>query len=809
MSPVYMSTHHSSAGHHSLSGQHVPVIATRSERVAQRSGVLGFFGSVAAFLKRDQRGKFIVLMFLTSIALSCVVGAWNEPFHFRISEVTERAIVSKTAFSVFSPDQTDAEIQNARSTAPHVFVNDPQQLIQLRESLWNTLTVLSRVNTYDELEEQDKLRWLQFLRQDGRGETPENLDVEAAFANFIVHFKNEFIISEDDSESLQTKLLNIFMPFETRGILIQLPEFGQGSRDRILVYLKQNPSDETVEYRVSEVLLRDGTIWKIALRLEIKSSLLCDLLFNWISPQIPETLREDQVTTIAVANEAAEKVKRVFVEYAQGQLLVSAGKPLQRHDIKLLHAEYKELLRTQTTTQQFVRFVSTSSVYFLALTIIISLAFRAERRRPQTPTAFFCLMLGIIVTVAIAQCSHSSAFTSADWEILPLMLFVMFVSIVYSWKLATILSIFLTTVIVCGSGASLDLFIILLGTSVATAVQLDRLRSREKLVVVSIISGFAAFFLTITQGLQVEYLFDKQFYVVATINFLWAILAGLLMTGMLPFLEKQLDILTDMSLLELGDVSHPLIQQLIKAAPATYGHCTQVGVIAETAADAINARGLLTRVGAYFHDIGKIMKPEYFSENQGGINNVHDTIEPQLSTYVLIAHVKDGVDMARQYHLPKPLIDLIEQHHGTSLISFFYGRATKGGTEEVEESTYRYPGPKPQTKEAAILMIADTCESACRSMGTGVPPNKVEAKIRALVKHKLDDGQFDDCGLTLNQLKIVEKSVINSIVAAMHGRIQYPEGSAKHVHHRDNDFAQPDARSDMDTIGIYRAERMG
>ena len=812
MNPVYMSTHHSSAGHQSFPGHHAPVIATRSERVAQRSGVLGFFGSVAAFLKRGQRGKFIVLMFLTAIALSCVVGAWNEPFPFRINAVTERAIVSKTAFSVFSPDQTDAEIQNARSTAPHVFVNDPQQLIRLREALWNTLTVFSRVNTYDELEEQDKNRWLRFLRQDEREDTPDNLEAEVAFANFIVHFKNEFINSEGDSDTLQTKLLNIFMPFETRGILIQLPEFEQGSRDRILVYLKQNTSDETVEHKVSEVLLDDGTMWKVALRLEIESSLLCDFLFNWIYPQIPETLREDRSATVAVANEAADKVKRVFVEYALGQPLVSAGKSLQRHDINLLRAEHKELLRTQTKTKQLVRFVSVSGVYFLALTIMISLVFRAERRRPQTPAAFFGLMLGIIVTVAIAQCAHSSAFTSADWEILPLMLFVMFVSIIYSWKLATILSIFLTTVIVFGSGAHLDLFIILLGTSVTTAVQLDRLRSREKLVVVSIVSGFAAFFLTVTQGLQAECLFVKQLYIVAAINFLWAILAGLLMTGMLPFLEKQFDILTDMSLLELGDVSHPLIQQLIKMAPATYGHCTQVGVIAETAADAINARGLLTRVGAYFHDIGKIMKPEYFSENQGGINNVHDTIEPQLSTIVLIAQVKDGVDMARQYHLPKPLIDLIEQHHGTSLISFFYGRATKGGTEEVEESTYRYPGPKPQTKEAAILMIADTCESACRSMGVGVPPNKVEAKIRALVKHKLDDGQFDDSGLTLNQLKIVEKSVTNSIVAAMHGRIQYPDGATKHVPHvphRDSDGSQSEIRSDMDTIGIYRAERMG
>jgi membrane-associated HD superfamily phosphohydrolase len=161
------------------------------------------------------------------------------------------------------------------------------------------------------------------------------------------------------------------------------------------------------------------------------------------------------------------------------------------------------------------------------------------------------------------------------------------------------------------------------------------------------------------------------------------------------------------------------------------------------------------------------------------LDNIHDHIEPQVSTIVLIAHVKDGIDLARQHRLPKPLIDLIEQHHGTSLVSFFYGRAAKGNKDEsakqVEESTYRYPGPKPQTKEAAILMIADTCESACRSMGTAATPGKIENRVHVLIKQKLDDGQFDDSGLTLRELKIIENSVIKSIIAAMHGRIKYPD----------------------------------
>lgn len=718
-------------------------------------------------------------MIFTAIALGCAISAWNEPFRFRINRITDRAIVCNATFSVSSPEQKNAEIYSARLNSPHVFVNNAKPLVQLRAALWNTIAVLVAVNSYDELSEQEKLMWLDFLHPSGQETMPTDIDVRAAFAVFAAYFKDD-----SDLSGLRLALNRAFMPFENSGVLMRLP-FGpeRGSQDKVSVYRAEHTPDRTVEYKVSEVLFRDGAALRETLHKEMKSPLLGDQLFNWIYPKFPETLKEDLHTTTKIEAESVAAVGDVRVEYIPGQFLVGAGVPLQQNDINLLRAEYQASLQNQTKTERFCRFLAVCSVFATTLVIMISLVFRMERRRPHTPHAFFFLMLGMIVTVAAAQCIPQFVVIRAEWEILPLMLFAMLISIIYSWELATILSIFLTIVIVCGNGGGVHLFIMLLCTSVATTVQLGRLRSRSKLFIVGAIAGLAAFFLTIALGIQGDRFVGAQLYTDAAINFLWAILAGLLMTGILPFVEKQFDILTDMSLLELGDVSHPLMRTLIKVAPATYGHCMQVGAIAETAAEAIHARELFTRVGAYFHDIGKIMKPEYFSENQVNSGNVHDTIEPQISTIVLVAHVKDGVDLARQYHLPKPLIDLIEQHHGTSLASFFYGRATKGGKEEVEESTFRYPGPKPKTKEAAILMIADTCESACRSMGVGIPPNKIEGKVHALIKQKLDDGQFDDSGLTLNELKVIEKSVIGSIVAAMHGRIQYPESAGKQEHH--------------------------
>ena len=769
-----MAVHHTSAGY---SG-----IMTRSERVAQRSAGKGFFATTAAYLKRDHRGKFFVLIFFASIAFSCIIDAWNPPFRYRIHSVADRAIICNAPFSVFSPELTSLEKDRARMTAPRVFVNDPQPFVQLRETLVrNTIAELVRANTYDELSEQDKRTWMELFDTGRQEDMPDDSEIRAAFGDFVSYFKDEA-----NFNIFHARVNRIVERFEERGVLAQSLV---GPEQRILIYKKHiETPDQAIEYNASEVLIWDGTALRDALRQELGNQrfgnfLFYDLVFNWIYPdKIPVTLTEDLHATAQVVEETVENVKDVMIDYAQGQHLINAGTALQPGDIHLLLAEYAASLGHRTKTTQFSRFVAVVSVFFVFFVAMMALVIRLEHRRPHTPQAFFWLLLGMIATVATSQYIQPAIAVYAEWEILPLMLFVMFVATIYSWELAAVLAIFLTIIIVSGNGEDIELFVVLSGTSVATAAQLGRLRSREQLVIVSAVAGLVAFFLTMALGIQDNRLLDSQLLTDAAINFIWAFSAGLLMTGILPLVERHFGVLTDMRLRELGDVSHPLIQELMRVAPATYEHCMQVGSIAETAAEAIHTRSLLTRVGAHFHDIGKIMKPEYYSENQGGKGNVHDTLGPQLSTIVLIAHVKDGVDMARRYHLPKPLVDLIEQHHGTSLISFFYSRATKGGTEDVEESTFRYPGPKPQMKEAAVLMIADVCESACRSMGAGVQPNKIEAKVRALIKLKLDDGQFDDSGLTLKELKIIEKSVTNSIIAAMHGRVQYPEATEKQEH---------------------------
>jgi putative nucleotidyltransferase with HDIG domain len=242
--------------------------------------------------------------------------------------------------------------------------------------------------------------------------------------------------------------------------------------------------------------------------------------------------------------------------------------------------------------------------------------------------------------------------------------------------------------------------------------------------------------------------------------------------GVLPYLENIFGITTSIKLLELANPSQPLLKKLMTEAPGTYHHCIMVGNLGEAAAEAIGANGLEVRLGAYYHDIGKLKRPYFFAENQFSGNNPHNNMTPQLSTLIITSHVKDGIEMAKEAKLPPIIIQMIAQHHGDSLVSFFYSKA-KETDPQAKERDYRYEQPKPQTKEAAILMMADTVEAAVRSKKNATP-GQIEGFIRTLIKGKLNDGQFDECELTFRDLELIAEAFTRVINGIYHKRIEYP-----------------------------------
>lgn len=263
------------------------------------------------------------------------------------------------------------------------------------------------------------------------------------------------------------------------------------------------------------------------------------------------------------------------------------------------------------------------------------------------------------------------------------------------------------------------------------------------------------------------------------------VFSAVLTIGILPYLESAFGITSSVKLLELANPGHPLLKRLLIEAPGTYHHSILVGNLAEAAADAVGGDSLLVRVGAYYHDIGKLRRPYFFIENQLSMENPHDKLTPNLSTLIITSHTEDGAELAHEHKLPKPVVDLITQHHGTSLVSFFFGLALENDKNEktINEEDFRYSGPKPQTKEAALVMMADSVEAAVRALQKPTP-GRIEGLVRRVIKEKLHDGQLDECDLTFKDLDIIANAFVRVLSGIFHNRVEYPETVIKEIERR-------------------------
>ena len=529
---------------------------------------------------------------------------------------------------------------------------------------------------------------------------------------------------------------------------------------------------------IDQVLIKNRlAALKDALDVQL-SETLARHTFAWFSvkDRLKETLTYDRQETEIAATQAASEIEPVVTEYGVGQILADGGTPLSQESVILLEKEHAEMA-TQTS---FARKASLSFSHFGMYAAIFSLCgFYSIFRKREVLTNKQSLLRVLCLAVVTLLLCRFAAGTFSETVLIPLLLFSMTVVIAYDQEVALLLSTVTALIVVVSLGLGMKEFAIYVSAMATAVLCLRHVRGRTKLIYVGMVTAVVAAATALGAATLQDPMNGYSILVSAAWYGFFSVVAGLLMTGLLPFIETLFDIQTELSLLELSDVSHPLLQELVRRAPGTYHHTMNVASIAEAAAEAIDANGLLVRVGAYFHDIGKMLKPGYFIENQGDGGNRHESLLPAMSTLVIIAHVKDGADLARQHNLPNSLVDFIMQHHGTTLVEYFYNRASEESkadpdSGEVDEHSYRYPGPKPQTKEAAVLMLSDTVESACRSL-TDPTPSRIENLVHDLGMKKLLDGQFDECDLTLSELNKIEVSLIKSLAAVYHARIKYPD----------------------------------
>lgn len=333
----------------------------------------------------------------------------------------------------------------------------------------------------------------------------------------------------------------------------------------------------------------------------------------------------------------------------------------------------------------------------------------------------------------------------------------------------------LATSVACSSLSNMpfQLCLLFLISGIVSIILVNEARKRSTIIRAGFITGAIqvislVFIEHLWIGLPERYL----------ILFLNGIVSSMIVLGVLPLFEYLFKTFTNISLLELADFHHPLLQRLILEAPGTYHHSLMVGNLCENACNVVGANALLARIGAYYHDIGKLSKPEYFSENQSVKESKHDTLSPAMSKLIIMNHVKEGEEIAKKYRLNPALIDFIQQHHGTGLVYYFYRRALENMEEnqEIKEEVYRYPGPKPNTKETAIVLLADSVEAATRSLREP-SPGKIEEMVHKVINNKFIEGQLDACDLTLKDLERISAVFIRILSGIYHSRVTYPEES--------------------------------
>lgn len=499
---------------------------------------------------------------------------------------------------------------------------------------------------------------------------------------------------------------------------------------------------------------------------------------------VRRTLRPTYVFDEAATRDAQDRAAAVVPDRA-GNVVVRSGQIIKQRgevtlrDLQIFRDENKAYL---ASLGEAARWQADLGIAGMLLVVVVVCSAYVTRYQPRIVrnhargAALAGLMFGMLLIAQLAAVPTRPVFV---FGIAPTILVAMITAIAYERRFALGLALFHAVLATMLLRQGLDFFCVLLtGVAISTSM-LNEVRTRGKLIEVGLTTAMAMGLVTI--AMQTGILGSPQPLSSVLSDAMHAGLSGLavgfIVLGILPFIEKAFRITTGMTLLELADASHPLQRRLATEAPGTYNHSLQVANLAEAAAEAIGANALMARVGALYHDIGKVRKAEFFCENQADGVNRHMSLSPDVSFLIILNHIKDGLDLAREHSLPTALFPFIQGHHGTTLVEYFYYQARQSqqdkAAQAIKESAFRYPGPKPRSREVAIVMLCDTCESACRSI-TDLSAGKIEAVTHELVLKRLLDGQLSECDLSMRELAVVEHTIARTLLSIHHGRVAYP-----------------------------------
>lgn len=754
-----------------------PVTRGRSRRkLAVRRKALSF-GELVMLLTRSPEIGWAIAIGAVFVVAATSLMAWSsaQPLHAP-NQPARETVLARVAVEVVDQSRTAFEQDAARQRVPRVYTPDEALIRQAVTTLRSLPGIVGDADSIDAISRDDRQRFAinaDAFRVLKTAAGPDGQPTDA-WSSWVVEFGQllrRHPLLDDATARMQAQSVADL-------VQLSLPE----GPTRVAAPAAINRDDpEALASRVDE--LAERSRFPEAVRRCVTA-----IVRSLEGP----TFRFDAATTTALEDSAEASVQPVVTTTPAGSLIFRRGEPVTQTQISVFQEEAARFATEGPVWSRWLRVLGLlACAGSVAVGIAGYIALYAQRisRNPQRMAA-----LGGLLLVGLAV-SAFGVVSGPDLRALALLgppVFVAaLIAIAYEGRLALAMGSMVSLLIAVALREPAPILVAMISGVAVAAWQLSELRERRSLIRAGLTIGISLAGAFVGASLVSRAPGIAPRWDLIALGGMWAAFAGVLVMGLtlfiLPAIERAFDITTGMTLIELRDPKQPLLRELQRRAPGTYNHSLNVASISEQAAEAIGADSLLTYAGVLYHDIGKMNKPEYFVENQSGGPNKHDKLSPAMSLLVIVGHVKDGLELAKEFGLPRRLHHFIEAHHGTTLVEYFYERARQAAAQQEEDAgqadefpeevEYRYPGPKPQTKEVAIVMIADAVESATRTMPEPTP-SRIESLVHSIARKRLEDGQFDECGLTLKELHTITESIAKSVTAIYHGRIAYPGAAA-------------------------------
>lgn len=530
------------------------------------------------------------------------------------------------------------------------------------------------------------------------------------------------------------------------------------------VYENVNISDDSQKDNAQDIKKAQEYVYS-KIKISKIANPLRQLAINIAYSEIKPNFYYDKEKTEELKKETLKNTPPVMIK--KDQTIVKEGEPVSKYQLDLL--KDVGLLNNNNNFEWYV-FIGLGVLIALVLFIQYAYIYKFYNEVFNDLNSLVLISLNNCIAILLAR----SMYTISPF-LIPLASIPMILTLLLNYKISLFTSLVNCILIAVAVNFEVEIILIAIMSVVLGSTILRKMQERNDILyassyiaIINVILTFSAGFLLSNSVIDVS----KK----ALFTLIGGVLSAILTIGLLPLFENLFGIVTTIKLLELSNPNNPLLKKLLLEAPGTYHHSILVGNLAEVAAEVVNGNPVLARVSAYYHDIGKTKRPYFFKENQIGKENPHDKISPNLSTLIITSHVKDGLELAKEYKIPKVIQDIIQQHHGTSLVKYFYITMKNNSErpEDVNEEDFRYQGPIPKSKEAAIIMLADGVEAAVRSINDPTK-GKIEEMVNKIIKARLDEGQLDDCDLTLKEIGLIRDAFLKVLISIYHQRIEYPE----------------------------------